>query len=204
MVTAAIVVASLLAVGLYTSISLGRFLRKERIREAELHALPRTPIKDLVVGSRVRIVGIAHGSDLLKSPYSGTPCIAFHGESNAKIHHSNDSTGWTEKFEGPTVHELRPFFIDDGTGKIAVAIDHANLDLELPPVSKDQVEAHVFGAKVIARETSSTSYAEWLLAPDTRAGIIGTVGRGDDGGLRIVGTAESPVVISNRPAALVA
>ena len=109
----------------------------------------------------------------------------------------------TEQFEGPTVHEIRPFFIDDGTGTIAVAIDHATLDPELHPVSKEQIEANVFAARMIARDTTSTSYSEWLLAPDTRAGIIGTVGRADDGALHIVGTAESPVVISNRPGALV-
>jgi len=202
MITVAIVTGTCLIVFVSMGISLRRFMRKAEQHDAELQALPRTPIKDLVAGSRVRIVGIAHGSDLVKAPHSGTRCIAVRTESSAAVRHGDGSTGWTERFNAPTVHEIRPFFINDGTGNIAVEIEHVTLDLDLVPVSNAQIQANVFGAKMIARESSSTSYKEWRLAQDSPAGVIGTVGTASDGTLRIVGTVESPIVISNRRAAL--
>lgn len=203
MVEALIFFAVGAGVWLYVTITFRRIGRAQQQHDASLHALPRTAINDLAVGARVRIVGKAIGSHTVKSPYGGTPCLAFHCESSATIEYgAADGYTISECFDAPSQRDVLPFSVDDGTGEIAVAIDHAQLDLSRNELTKDQIEGQVFGAKMIARDTTSTSYTEHILVADEQVGVLGVVREGPDGKLYVSGSPDAPLIVSNLSAAI--
>ncbi len=167
--------------------------------DAQLQALRPTSIGELVEGARVRVIGTANGPELVKAPYTGAPCLAFHGSSSARI--EGGRTG-DRTVQGPDTRDVRPFTVDDGTGTIAVDIEHVTLDLAVHLATQEDIQRHVFGAKLLARDTAGTTYWEHILEPATKVAVIGQVVRGGDGALRMVGTAQSPLVVSNHDAAL--
>jgi hypothetical protein len=167
---------------------------------AALQALRPTAIRELVDGARVRVIGTANGTELVKAPYTGAACLAFHGSSSARTAEGRRS----QTLRGPDTREVRPFTIDDGTGTIAVDVAHVRLDLALHLPTDEDVQNNVFGARMLARDTAGTSYYEHILEPASPVAVIGTVSRGDDGALRLVGTAATPLVVSNHTAALAA
>ena len=197
LITGAVVVGTL---G-WLLIDFKRTMRKAGREDAALHALPRTPVRDLAEGTRARIVGIAIGhDDYAAAPFSGTPCLAFHGDRSATIVDANETT--TTTVHGPASQDVRPFRVEDDTGSIEIAVEHATLSLFQRPVSPETAASRVFDSKLLARDAVSTSYHESLLLPDDRVAVIGTVARGPDGKLHVAGTPDAPLVISNLPAAL--
>lgn len=199
----AIVGVSVFGMLLVIGIQFRKLSRQRERRNAALHALPPTSIDGLVPGTRVRVVGRAVGSDHVKAPYSGKACLAFHGERSAVLDRgSGQYAGARVTYQGPTSEEIRAFAVDDGTGTVAVTVDHATLELAPNAVSRHDIDEHVFGARMLARETTSQSYWECILEPDERVAVIGTVVKGDNGSLRLAGTPEQPLVVSNLQAAL--
>ncbi|HET9992765.1 MAG TPA: hypothetical protein VFQ65_29725 [Kofleriaceae bacterium] len=159
-----------------------------------LHALPRTPIRDLVGGSRVRVIGTARRIDAdVSAIYTGTPCLACHGW----------MSGAEDADLSPPDDRVTVFRVEDDTGSIPIQIDHVKL--ELTGTSVDVAKSKVFGASIIEREAGAApgqlTYWEDRLDADTRVAVIGYVVRGDDGDLRLAGRENEPLVIANVSAA---
>jgi len=162
-------------------------MRRDRRR---LQELPRTPIRDLVGGARVRVVGTARKIDAdVGAIYTGTPCLACHGW----------ISGGESSNLSPPDDRVTVFRVEDDTGSIPIQIDHVKLQLSGTTV--DVAKSKVFGASVIARESGAAAgqliYWEDRLDADTRVAVIGYVVRGDDGGLRLAGRENEPLVIAN-------
>jgi hypothetical protein len=160
----------------------------------KLHALPRTPIRDLVAGSRARVVGVARKlSDDVGGIYTGTPCLATHGWI------SGDADGNLSAPDDRVV----AFRVEDDTGSITVSVAHTKL--QLTGTTVDMAKTKSFGASIVARESGAMgggfTYWEDRLDADSRVAVIGYVVRGDDGGLRLAGRDNEPLVIANISAA---
>ncbi|MEP6862221.1 MAG: GIDE domain-containing protein [Deltaproteobacteria bacterium] len=160
----------------------------------KLHELPRTPIRELVAGERVRVVGTARKiSDDVGGIYTGTPCLATHGWI------SGDDDGNLS----PPDDRVVAFRVEDDTGAITVSVGHTKLQLAGTIV--DMAKAKSFGASIVARESGAMgggfTYWEDRLDVDTRVAVIGYVVRGDDGALRLAGRENEPLVIANVSAA---
>jgi len=194
-VTGIVVLVTLAWVGIGAT----RVWRQAGRDAAAVQPLPRTKIRDIAAGARVRVIGIAVGhDDYAKAPYSGTECLAFHGERSATVG-TDDAPA---RVDGPSTDEIRTFHVEDDTGTIELAFEHVTLKLVTRDVSGAVAAEHVFGAKLLARDAVATTYREALLLPDDRVVVIGTAERRGDGKLRLTGTAEVPLVISNEPLAL--
>src|SRR4051812_8736165 len=96
----------------WMSISLRRYRK-------QLQALPRTPIRDLVGGTRVRVIGTARRIDAdVGGIYTGTPCLAC--------------SGWIAGGDAnlsPPEDRVVPFRVEDDTGAVAISIAHVKLEL---------------------------------------------------------------------------
>jgi hypothetical protein len=185
--TIAIVVVSVVGCMAWVVISMRRDGRK-------LHELPRTPIRDLVGGARVRVIGTARRVDGdVGGIYTGTPCLASHGWISG-----DENSNLT-----PPDDRVAAFRVEDDTGSIAIQIEHVKL--QLTGKSVDMAKSKVFGASIVARESNAAAgalgYWEDRLDIDARVAVIGYVVRGDDGGLRLAGRENDPLVIANVSAA---
>jgi hypothetical protein len=174
--------------------SMGWVVISMRRDRRKLHELPRTPIRDLVAGDRVRIVGTARKLDGdVGGIYTGTPCLATHGWI------SGDADGNLSAPDDRVV----AFRVEDDTGSIAVAVAHTKL--QLTGTSVDMTTSKAFGASIVARESAAAgggfTYWEDRLDADSRVAVIGYVVRGDDGALRLAGRDNDPLVIANVSAA---
>lgn len=168
-------------------------------QDRKLRSVPRVAIRDLVEGARVRVVGVPRTeAALLASPYTKTPCIGFRAEQSA-------TTGGGE---AKTVHKAKPvqevlaFQLDDGTG--AVAIDVALSELVLVPslMKAEELQGKVFGARMVARGATSSSYIEYVLPAEQQVAVIGVVRRDADGTLKLGAPPRARLVVSNLRAAL--
>jgi hypothetical protein len=165
----------------------------DRRTNRQLHELERTPIRDVVGGERVRVIGMARKlADDVAAAYSGTICIAC----KSWVYTSGDGDSPDD------IVRVVPFRVEDETGSIAVAVEHATLQLRGHSIDLDK--AKVFGAGIMRREAGGTMDVwEDRLEPDTRVAVIGIVVRGDDGAYRLTGREHQPLVIANVDAAFV-
>lgn len=167
---------------------------------AKLHELPCTAVRDLTEGARVRVVGKAQpAGELVKAPYSGQMCLAFHAQNSARV--GDNEHGKT--LRSPESQDVRAFRVQDATGSIELDLAHVSLQLRRNLLSDDQLERHAFGARILAREAQDVRYYEYVLVASDDVAVIGRVRRGQDGSLRLVGEPGEPLVISNQSAALI-
>lgn len=202
--------AMLLGAGLGVVIVVGtrlldRSFRRSIEREhAALHALPPTAIAELREGQRVRVIGTAVAAgETTKAPYTGKPCIAY----DAHAYLPGDDIGQAHKDK-----QVLPFRVRDASGTVEVALGHVELELEPHLLEVEQPGFRAFGAGIVERELAAQHGAygtparidhfEDVLEPDRPVAVIGLVTRDDDGKLRLAGTVQQPLVISNLPAAL--
>jgi hypothetical protein len=155
-----------------------------------LHALPRTPIRDLVVGSKVRIIGTARSlGHEVGGHISGTPCLACHS--------------WILTMAGSDATTMPPyedrvvaFKVEDDTGTIDIGVEKVSLLLNGGIV--DVKDSHAFGASVVRREGGlAVTYYEDRLPVDSRVAVIGYVVTSSDGTKRLTGQRKDPLVIAN-------
>jgi hypothetical protein len=106
----------------------GHFWRRHRRANA-----PRQPIGEAQTG-RVRVRGRATGAEPMLSPLSRTPCYYYWIDVKTWAPLPGSQWDWL------SIHNdtgSRPFFLDDGTGRIAVNPDNAESDFD--PVLQAQV-----------------------------------------------------------------
>jgi hypothetical protein len=145
-------------------------------------ALPVTPIRDLKVGERVRIVGSA----LSTGPYVTAPmtkkmCLAYRTDVIQE--------GIFRK-EPPQATDAVRFQVSNSDGHtVQVVPEYVSLDLD---TTKDNLNPNSDGLQ----------YTEAVLEEETLVSVTGTVEQGADGKLTLGGTLEQPVVISNRMSAV--
>lgn len=193
LVVGGVVIASLF-------VSFKRYLRADALAQKARHATPRTLIRDVVDGARVRVVGtVVSHEEYVKAPYTATLCLAYHAYSTAHVPDGMHQYGKAIRSE-PSERVLA-FRIQDETGALEVDVDHVTLDLEMGSVVPAE-GAHVFGANIVARNSSHTDYYEAKLVAGASVAVTGVLRRGADGTLRLVGTQTEPLVISNQPGAL--
>jgi hypothetical protein len=166
-------------------------MRRDR---RKLHELPRTPIRELAGGARVRIIGTARKVDGdVGGIFSGTPCLATHGWI---------SGGEDADLQAPD-DRVVAFRVEDDTGSINISVAHTKL--HLTGNSVDVAASKVFGSSILAREGNAAggalTYWEDRLDADARVAVIGYVVRGDDGALLLAGRDNDPLVIANVSAA---
>lgn len=77
---------------------------------------PETPVRSIPMGL-VRVRGTATGDDRLTSPLTGVPCFYYHVRVDKWVKKENENGKW-EKVSTET--DERPFYLDDGTGKVLV------------------------------------------------------------------------------------
>ena len=180
-----------LVVGIWVKGSWARWQAAKRMR-----ALPRTKIRDLVDGQRVRIVGTARSlGELTTGVFSGTPCLATTAGSAASGRNAMN----VPQPEDRSV----AFRVEDDTG--AVDVDAVGATLSIAgSESIDLAASQAFGASIIGREGASGArrmrYFESRLAPDEQVAVLGTVARDAAGGLRLA----RPVELSTHADALAA
>ena len=164
-----------------------------------LHAIPRTVIREVVAGSRVRVVGTAVARDeRINAPYTGTPCLAFRAERSAQV--PDAFTGRGKTLHSPPSEQVVAFRVQDVTGAIDLDVEHVTLALDANLVTP--AIGHVFGAKLT--DVTGQDYREAVLVPDGEVAVTGLASCGVDGVLRLVGTEREPLLISNQRGALVA
>jgi hypothetical protein len=198
LVWAGILVVFVLVMVLVVRVQVRRSIGRDN---AMLQELAPTAIRDVVDGQRVRIIGTATGGEVLKAPYSGVPCLAFHGTRSVEV---SDNRDQVRTISGLPSQDVRPFTVDDGTGTVMVEVrdvQTAKLDLAVHVVTDEDVNNHVFGARMLARDTASQTYWEHILEPASKVAVIGRVSRAADGTLRMIGTVDAPVVVSNHESA---
>lgn len=153
--------------------------------------IPRTPIANLVAGTRVRVIGTARKVDGdVGGIFTGTPCLASHGWIQ----------GGSDAGLSDPADRVVPFRVEDDTGSIVVSIAHVKLDLAGSTV--DLASSKAFGSSIIAREGKAAgggglTYWEDRLDADTRVAVIGYVVRDDKGALVLAGRDNDPLVIAN-------
>ena len=179
----AIVVVSVAGTVGWMAWSLRRYRRKYR-------GIPRTPIRSLVAGSRVRVIGIARKLDGdVGGIFTGTPCLASHGW----------ISGGSDAGLSDPADRVVPFRVEDDTGSILVSIAHVKLELAGSRV--DLASSKAFGSSIIAREGNAAggglTYWEDRLDADSRVAVIGYVVRDDKGALVLAGRDNDPLVIAN-------
>ncbi|HEX7700591.1 MAG TPA: hypothetical protein VF403_07720 [Kofleriaceae bacterium] len=174
--------------------TIGWVFRSIKRKNRLLHALPRTPIRDLVAGSKVRIIGTARslGQDV-GAHFSGTVCLACHAWISSAMGSDGNSMPQPDD-------RVVAFKVEDDTGSIEIAVEKVSLDLHGNIV--EMTTSHGFGASIIARENGSrggsgSKYYEDRLTPDSRVAVIGYVVRADDGTNRLTGKPRDPLVIAN-------
>ena len=179
----------------------GRSIERE---VGALHALPATAIAELREGQRARVVGTAIAlGETTKAPYTGKVCIAY----DAHTYLPGDDLGQAHKDQ-----QVLPFRVRDATGTVEVALVHVELELQAHLLEVEQPGFRAFGAGIVERELAAQRGAygtpdhidhfEDVLEPDQPVAVIGLVTRDDDGKLRLAGTVQQPLVISNLQAAL--
>lgn len=90
-----------------------------------LEDTPLAPIRSIPMGL-VHIHGKAMGEDRLSSPLTRTPCYYYNVQVEKWVRKDKDHEGW-ETFH--TESEMRPFVLDDTTGKVQVDPAHAEFDV---------------------------------------------------------------------------
>ena len=86
---------------------------------------PETPVRSIPMGL-VRVRGTATGDDRLTSPLTGVPCFYYQVRLEKWVKKENESGKW-EKVGTETGE--RPFYLDDGTGKVLVTPHGAQFEV---------------------------------------------------------------------------
>ncbi len=165
--------------------------------DKELTRLPRTAIKDLVAGQRVRVIGIARKlAEDTAGPYTGKVCLATHAWVSTS---GNDATP-------PDTDRIVPFRVEDETGSVELFIGHGHVKMRLAGELVDMDKSKAFGASIIRREAGSSMYSNGPSGPrywedrldvDGKVAAIGYVTRKDDGAYHLTGTPDEPLIIAN-------
>ncbi|HEX8110210.1 MAG TPA: GIDE domain-containing protein [Kofleriaceae bacterium] len=171
-------------------------LLRQTARQKKLRKIAVAKIGTLAPGPHiVRVVGTARavGAATTAGPYSGTPGVAavFERWDSQRI----------QRLDRQVRHV--PFVVEDETGSVQIALEHADFALELLPVKLAETGPNrVFGAGIIAanREAAGDTL-ECVVKPGDRLAVVGYVYARPDG-LVLAGTAASPVVVSNDPVLL--
>lgn len=179
---------------------------------------PPSKIRSVAIGF-AELNGKAKMNQALTAPFSGRPCVYYHGEIERyeTVHTGKSSTTtWVMKWRG---EKSEPFSITDGTGTIALKTEQAEFNCApdkrwyLRPGSSFTMRRWNYKAGKLsdiepdAYEISPTEggsrrvggyrFTERIIAPDEQVYVLGTVKREDD---VFVGLdrAHGPFVISDR------
>ena len=205
MLTAVLLGAGLGVVIVASTLLINRsMIRSIERKQAALRTIPPTPIAELREGQRARVIGTAIAvGETTKAPYTGRTCIAY----DARTHLPGDRGSYGHKDK-----QVLPFRVRDATGTVEVALGHVDLELEPHLLEIDQPGFRAFGAGIVEREMAArgnspgrldrVDHFEDVLEPDHPVALIGLVTRDADGTLRLAGTMQQPLVISNEQAAL--
>lgn len=193
-----------------------RSISVERVHEDLLQHAARATAASLENGATGRLAGVVTADTTLLAPLTRRPCVGYVARVEERI-----ATGkggrWVER-----IHEVRgvPFTIDDGTGRALIDPGQSTMLLEIDGTSR----SGRFDDATAAEESflrrhglASTGwflnktlrYVEGVIEPGERVAVIGRGVRepepdpiGHGGGLstrvRIAGTADEPVLVTDR------
>lgn len=155
---------------------------------------PEAPVRSIPMGL-VRVRGTATGDDRLTSPLTGVPCFYYHVRLEKWVKKENENGKW-EKVGTET--DERPFYVDDGTGKVLVTphgaqyevlrtfhgeigIDsthsrHVNPSLGIAGPSEQDLAAYVKGGGSRARAALEASDAPGAKTAGKIAGVAQKIG----------------------------
>jgi hypothetical protein len=168
--------------------------RAEMVTYLRMRKLPRRTIATLVPGERVWLVGTARAGTLTTSIFSHKPCIMSTLRDIAKYGDS-DAMVVGEDFE-----------LEDAGARVQICGRgeyEADLFEEFAGTVDDAAANATFGKDILERErteikTSRTDVVtqhEGMLLDGMRVAVGGTVERGDDGTLRLVGARDLPLYV---------
>lgn len=154
--------------------------------------IPRIPARSVAMGT-VQVSGTARGEAKLISPVTRTPCLFCHVVVE-RATTSAQSSAWqkTRWKREKVVDSGSPFYLDDGTGRVAVDLRGAdfemepNGDCEMDPVaayaaaegSLDMVTSEDIGAEGPLGERCRLT--EFLILPDREYDVVGNCVRNPD------------------------
>ena len=191
-----IIIAVIIAAAVGRSIMGG--VREARRERAALHAFPRTAIRDLVDGARMRVVGTAVSNDeLVRAPYSGRLCLAFRAHTVSVDVTGVLPGGTTPHIPSVPVQRAIAFRVRDDSGEIAVDVDHVTLILD-----DARVDLHEEHGAMVASLSGMIDYHESRLVEKQPVAVTGIVRRSGEGTVRLVGTTAEPLVVATCDGAL--
>lgn len=153
-----------------------------------LSGVTATTVREATDGDTVALTGAARGTDddLLQSPVTGTPCIAYDVRLETRVRSLRFPATFYVIDDQRTAR--RPFSLEDDTGTIEIDASDARIDLPASETS-DAPESRLLLARALGgtdsrSETACRRRSERRLDPGTEVGVLGTVVRDD--GRRVV------------------
>ncbi|MBM3245568.1 MAG: hypothetical protein FJZ15_07260, partial [Candidatus Omnitrophica bacterium] len=129
-------------------------LRRKRLIEN----LPTSTVRGLAMGL-VELCGLAENSTLLKSPLTETECVLY--KYLIEEYRSSGKSGhWAKIAEGNSFYV--PFWLDDGTGKIMVLPQGAELILPVDFECRSTITGSLPDSVIKFMEKSGISYRAWF------------------------------------------
>jgi len=175
---------------------------REYRRRSLVTNTPTSKVRSLAIGT-VELEGSAKSVDeksVLKAPFSGEGCVLYEYKIE-EYEHDDDGSNW-ETIE--TGREYQEFYLNDGTGKVLVNPDGADVRLpedgqyradsmgELPEPAQDFLKSRAsVGVQSGGWFSQDRRYTERYIAPDDHVYVFGkALPKGDSVGGR--GSATNP------------
>lgn len=152
-------------------------LRRKRLIEN----IPTSTIRGLALGL-VELIGKAEKTTLLKSPFTNTECV-FYRYSVERYENRGKSSSWVKIAQGNSFY--CPFWINDGTGKILVFPQSAELIMPVDYEFKTGLGKPLTANLIDFMQKNSLKYTsilgtyplrfkEWYIEPEQTTYVMGT------------------------------